>query len=163
MCFDYSAAYCYCYYYVLHSLDQFISNSLIVYPRCLRHVVEVWSFPKPMVIYFAMTGSERYLPFPYCNLHFITPERCEYLNTICEVLVYDLRACLLVFSGTIICCNYFYIIVKWPLTCILISIKAHLLEDKQISSLRVYDEAKNDPFLGGHLSPELNLFDKTLP
>ena len=25
---------------------------------------------------------------------FITPERCEYLNTICEVLVYDLRACL---------------------------------------------------------------------
>ena len=48
-----------------------------------------------MVIYFAMTGSERYLPFPYYNLHFITPERCEYLNTICEVLVYDLRACLL--------------------------------------------------------------------
>ena len=25
---------------------------------------------------------------------FITPERYEYLNTICEVLVYDLRACL---------------------------------------------------------------------
>jgi hypothetical protein len=47
-----------------------------------------------MVIYFAMTGSERYLPFPYCNLYFITAERCEYLNTICEVLVYDLRACL---------------------------------------------------------------------
>ena len=70
-----------------------------------------------MVIYFAMTGSERYLPFPYCNLYFITPERCEYLNTICEVLVYDLPACLLVFSGTIICCNYFYISVKWPLTC----------------------------------------------
>ena len=47
-----------------------------------------------MVIYFAMTGSERYRPFPYCNLYFITPERCEYLNTIWEVLAYDLRACL---------------------------------------------------------------------
>jgi hypothetical protein len=43
---------------------------------------------------FAMTGSERYFPFPYCDIDFITPERCEYLNTICEVLVYDLRACL---------------------------------------------------------------------
>ena len=47
-----------------------------------------------MVIYFAMTGSERCFPFPYCDIYFITPERCEYLNTICEVLVYDLRACL---------------------------------------------------------------------
>ena len=26
-----------------------------------------------------------------------------------------------------------------------------------------YDEAKNEPFLGGHLSPELNLFDQILP
>ena len=43
---------------------------------------------------FAMTGSERCFPFPYCDIYFITPERCEYLNTICEVLVYDLRACL---------------------------------------------------------------------
>ena len=42
---------------------------------------------------FAMTGSERYFPFPYCDIYFITPERCEYLNTICEVLVYDLHAC----------------------------------------------------------------------
>ena len=25
------------------------------------------------------------------------------------------------------------------------------------------DEAKNEPFLGGHLSPELNLFDQILP
>ena len=25
------------------------------------------------------------------------------------------------------------------------------------------DEAKNDPFLGGQLSPELNLFDHILP
>ena len=49
------------------------------------------------------------------------------------------------------------------LTCILIRIKAHFLEDKQISSVSVYDEAKNDPFLGGHLSPELNLFDQILP
>jgi hypothetical protein len=29
--------------------------------------------------------------------------------------------------------------------------------------VRVFDEAKNDPFLGGHLSPELNLFDQILP
>jgi hypothetical protein len=42
-------------------------------------------------------------------------------------------------------------------------IKAHLLEDKQISSVRVYDEAKNDPFLGGHLSPNPTLFDQILP
>ena len=95
--------------------------------------------------------------------YFITPEICEYLNTICELLVYDLRACLLVFSGTIICCNYFYISVKWPLTRILSRIKAHLLKDKQISSVRVYDEAKNDPFLGGHLSPNPTLFDQILP
>lgn len=25
------------------------------------------------------------------------------------------------------------------------------------------DEAKNEPFLGGHLIPELNLFDQILP
>jgi hypothetical protein len=79
------------------------------------------------------------------------------------VLVYDLRACLLVFSGTIICCNYFYISVKRPLTCLLIRIKAYLLEDKQISSVRVYDKAKNEPLLGGHLSPDSNLLDKILP
>ena len=59
----------------------------------------------------------------------------------------------LVFSGTIICCNYFYISVKWPLTCILIRIKAHLLEDKQISSVRVFDETKNVMLLGVSLSP----------
>ena len=40
---------------------------------------------------FAMTGSERCFPIPYCDIYFITPERC--LNTICEVLVYDLRPC----------------------------------------------------------------------
>jgi hypothetical protein len=44
-----------------------------------------------------------------------------------------------------------------------IRIKAYLLEDKQISSVRVYDKAKNEPLLGGHLSPELNLFDQILP
>jgi hypothetical protein len=27
----------------------------------------------------------------------------------------------------------------------------------------VLDEAKNEPFLGGHLSPDLNLFDQILP
>jgi hypothetical protein len=42
---------------------------------------------------FAMTGRERCFPFPYCDIYFITPKRYEYLNTICEVLVYDLRAC----------------------------------------------------------------------
>jgi hypothetical protein len=42
---------------------------------------------------FAMTGSERCFPFPYYDIYFITPERCEYLSTICEVLVYELRAC----------------------------------------------------------------------
>ena len=59
----------------------------------------------------------------------------------------------LLFSGTIICYNYFYISVKWPLTCILIRIKVHLLEDKQISSVRVFDETKNVMFLGVSLSP----------
>ena len=69
----------------------------------------------------------------------------------------------LVFSGMIICCNYFYISVKWPLTCILIGIKAHLLEEKQISSVRVFDEAKSVPLLGGHLSPKSRLYDQILP
>ena len=45
----------------------------------------------------------------------------------------------------------------------MIGIKAHLLEDKQISSVRVYDEAKNVTLLGGHLSPNLCLFDQILP
>ena len=138
-------------------------NSLIVYPRCLRHVVEVWSFPKPMVIYFVMTGSERYLPFPYCNLYFFyTREMWVSKHYLWGASVWP--PCLsLVFSGTIICCNYFYISVKWLLTCILIRIKAHLLEDKQISSVRVFDEAKNEPLLRGLLSPDSNLFDQILP
>ena len=42
---------------------------------------------------FSITVSERYFPFSYCDIYFITPERCEYLNTICEVLVYNFRAC----------------------------------------------------------------------
>ena len=92
----------------------------------------------------------------------MTLERCEYLNTTCEVLVYNLRA-YYDWSGTIICCNYFYVCIKWPLTCILIRIKAHLLEDKQISSVRVFDEAKSVPLLGGHLSPKSYLFDQILP
>ena len=36
---------------------------------------------------------------------------------------------------------------------ILIGIKAHMLEDKQISSVRVFDEVKSVTLLGGHLSP----------
>jgi hypothetical protein len=27
----------------------------------------------------------------------------------------------------------------------------------------IYDKAKNEPLLGGHLSPETNLFDQILP
>ena len=50
-------------------------------------------------------------------------------------------------------CNYFYVRIKLPLTCILIRIKAHLLEDKQISNVRVFDETKNVTFLGVSLSP----------
>ena len=49
------------------------------------------SFPKPMVI-FAMTGSERYFSFSFMRYNSMTPERCEYLNTTCEVLVCNLRA-----------------------------------------------------------------------
>jgi hypothetical protein len=45
----------------------------------------------------------------------------------------------------------------------LIRIKAHLLEDKQISSVRVYDEAEKEPLLKGLLSPDSNLFDQILP
>jgi hypothetical protein len=45
---------------------------------------------------FTMTGSERCFLFLYCDIYFITPERCEYLNTICEVLVHNFRACFLV-------------------------------------------------------------------
>ena len=49
------------------------------------------------------------------------------------------------------------------LTCILIRIKAHLLEDKQISSVKVFDEAKNVTFLGVRLSPNSYLFDRISP
>ena len=69
----------------------------------------------------------------------------------------------LVLNGTIICCNYFYISVKWPLASILIRIKAHLLKDKQISSVRVFDEAKSVTLSRGHLSPKSWLFDQILP
>ena len=50
------------------------------------------------------------------------------------------------------CCNYFYVNVKLPLIRILICIKAHLLGDKQIPSVGIFDEAKSEPFLQGHLS-----------
>jgi hypothetical protein len=63
----------------------------------------------------------------------------------------------------IICWNYFYISVKLPLACILIKIKAHLLKDKQISSVSVFDKTKSVPLLGGHLSPKSRLFDQILP
>ena len=63
----------------------------------------------------------------------------------------------------ITCCNYFYINVKWPLTCILIGIKAHLLEDKQIPSVRVFDKDLFDAFLGSHLSPKSWFYDQILP
>ena len=36
---------------------------------------------------FAMTGSERYYPFSFMRFILMTLERCEYLNTTCEVLV----------------------------------------------------------------------------
>ena len=45
----------------------------------------------------------------------------------------------------------------------MIGIKAHLLEDKQISSVRVFDEAKSVTLFGGHLSPNSSLFDQILP
>ena len=45
----------------------------------------------------------------------------------------------------------------------MIRIKAHFLEDKQISSVRVFDEAKNVTFLGVRLSPNSYLFDRISP
>jgi hypothetical protein len=48
----------------------------------------------------------------------------------------------------------FILVLDDPLACILIRIKAHLLDDKQISSVRVFDEAKSVPLLGGHLRPK---------
>ena len=92
----------------------------------------------------------------------MTPERWEYPNTICEVLVYDFHA--FYDQGRVtICCNYFYICVKWPLTHILTGIKAYLLEDKQISSVRVFDEVKSVTLLGGHLTPKSCKYDQMLP
>ena len=35
----------------------------------------------------------------------------------------------------------------------------HITTENELDS----DEAKNDPFLGGHLSPNPNLFDQILP
>ena len=61
------------------------------------------------------------------------------------------------------CCNYFYINVKWPLTCILICIKAHLLGDKQIPSVGIFDEAKSVTFLRGHLSLNSWFIGQILP
>ena len=61
------------------------------------------------------------------------------------------------------CCNYFYINVKWPLTCILIGIKAHLLEDKQIPSVGIFDKDLFVTFLRGHLSPNSWFIDQILP
>ena len=45
----------------------------------------------------------------------------------------------------------------------MIIIKAHLLEDKQISSVRVFDEAKNVTFLGVCLSPNSYFIDRISP
>ena len=39
---------------------------------------------------------------------------------------------------------------------------AHLLEIQKNRAI-MHDEAKNEPLLGGHLSPELNLFDQIFP
>ena len=103
---------------------------------------------------FTMSGSEWYYPFPLHYIYILSTERWEYLNTTWEVLVYFLRA-YFEWSGTTKSCNYFYVCINWPLTCILIGIKAHLLEDKQISSVRVFDETKNDTILGVGLSPNL--------
>ena len=41
--------------------------------------------------------------------------------------------------------------------------KAHLLEDKQIPSVGIFDEAKNVTILGGHLSSNSYLFDHISP
>ena len=99
-----------------------------------------------------MSGSEWYYPFQLHYIYILSTERWEYLNTTWEVLVYFLRA-YFEWSRTTKSCNYFYVCINWPLTCILIGIKAHLLEDKQISSVRVFDETKNVTFLGVSLSP----------
>ena len=61
------------------------------------------------------------------------------------------------------CCNYFYVNVKWPLTCILICIKAHLLKDKQIPSVGKFDEAKSVTLLRGHLSFNSWFISQILP
>ena len=45
----------------------------------------------------------------------------------------------------------------------MIRIKAYLLEDKQISSVRVFDETKNVTLLGGRLRPNSYLFDPISP
>jgi hypothetical protein len=45
----------------------------------------------------------------------------------------------------------------------LIGIKSHLLEDKQISSVRVFDKEKFVMLVGGHLSPKLCFYDQILP
>ena len=63
----------------------------------------------------------------------------------------------------IICCNYFYINVKWPLTRILIGGKAHLLEDKQIPNVGIFDKDLFGTFLRGHLSQNSCLFGQILP
>jgi hypothetical protein len=46
---------------------------------------------------------------------------------------------------------------------VLITFILVLNEDKQISSVRVFDEMKSVPHLGGHLSPKTRLFDQILP
>ena len=77
--------------------------------------------------------------------------------------MYDLRACLWSLVDRLFVVITFILVLNDPLTCILIRIKAHLLEDKQISNVRVFDEAKSVPLLGGHLSPKSRLFDQILP
>jgi hypothetical protein len=63
---------------------------------------------------FAMTGSERCFSFTYCDIYFIKPERCEYLNTICEVLVYDLRACFFVLVERLFVVITFILVLNDP-------------------------------------------------
>ena len=73
-------------------LQPFGKPSLIVYLRCLRLVEKVFDPSQAYGNLFAMTGSERYYSFSFVRYIFMTPERCEYLNTTCEVLVCNLRA-----------------------------------------------------------------------
>ena len=152
-----------CLSYPYTSLQPIGKPSLIVYLRCLRLVEEFWSSPKPMVIYLLWQVVRDIFHFHLWDIYiYDTWEMRVSKHYLWGASIWP--PCLsLVFCGTIICCNYFYITVKWPLTCLLIRIKAHLLEDKQISSVRVYDEAKNEPLLGGHLSPELNVSYQILP